>query len=223
MATPYIRALDPSGEAVSNYPLQISNAIAVGGTTYYYGRLPRYTDNTILEFADTTYGAWTGTGKTGTHLTVKSAGLPTTNELLFDIGSAAFIADTQQNVYIYYNAYGSVLGASGGSDDELFLIPGLLDRDATATVASVQLPAGGSFEGAGVSVIDAVSEDVVFTITSGSGETSISETLTLSSGDTDAQTTFASAITYTSNEHIVIQVGDQDGGANNAYFRMVRA
>ena len=94
-----------TGTANSNETIVCTTAATIDGTGLFMGRTSGLAANSVLGLTGT-YGAWTGSAKTGTRLDVIATGVPgTVAEVLWDLQSGRVYGTTSRTVYGYSWVY----------------------------------------------------------------------------------------------------------------------
>ncbi len=220
----FIRALAVAPEDVSNETVAITTQYTGDdGGTYYVGYLDYISDLNIAEETSSDYGVWTGSAKTGSKRTVVLSGTPTESTILFDPPSGALISSTPQTVYVYYQGVAKniqlddLIGSFTGGDPQ-FTVPGYCNTASERAIWRARQPRAITISGASVTVLEAVSANVVFEVGYATGESASAETVTLASGETSVYAEFSSPLAYAVGEHIEIRVRANSGGANDPVF-----
>lgn len=219
----FIRIAAPEGVDRDNEAVAVTTAATFDGNPYFIDLLFSYSDSAIFN-NDGVDGFWTGTGKTGTQLTVVARLPADATEIGFDLGSATPIRTVSGTVYAYYRGYGRVERDSDILGTLGFTIPGLLDRAGAwpHTVYRMKTFTAEHFAGVTLSTVDNVAANLTFTITTDAGESGVDEEVTINSGTNEATSTFGSLLNYAAGETIRITVPANTAGANNVAVLLQR-
>jgi len=212
----------PDSEAIVDEVVGVTHAVTIDGSPYYRGWLVELADPAVYGSDSPTYGLWTAAAKGGTRYTVLASGLPGANQVLLDISSGEVIASASVTLYARYLGYGRLSRVWEGVAVNIAL-PGFLDDESGRDVYSQEVPYATRFGGAKASCAYALGADLVLTIDKAGGEGAESETVTISSGQTEGTATWASGLQFAAGEHIVVSVPAQSAGAVDVQLHLWRA